>query len=78
MTFISNVRDLGDQDHFNDVFARTDRNYTYLVPANSAWEKIGKNFASTYKILFNGMFPTQVSPNFFQANILRNYFFRAR
>ena len=54
------VRELGDQDHFNDEFSDMEKKFTYLVPANSAWDKIEWNFVSAYKILFTGLFPLQV------------------
>ena len=37
-----------------------EKNFTYLIPANSAWDKINRSFASAYKILFTGLFPLQV------------------
>ena len=57
---IRKVRELGDQDHFNDEFSDMEKNFTYLVPANSAWDKIEWSFVSAYKILFTGLFPLQV------------------
>ena len=54
------VRELGYQDHFNNGFSDMEKNFTYLIPANSAWDKINRNFASAYKILFTGLFPLQV------------------
>ena len=57
---IRKVRELGDQDHFNDEFSDAEKNFTYFVPANSAWDKIEWSFVSAYKILFTGLFPLQV------------------
>ncbi|XP_040570417.1 fasciclin-1 [Lepeophtheirus salmonis] len=45
---------LGTQRHFNGKFLREDTNFTYIVPTNSAFEKIHKQYLTSYKILFMG------------------------
>ena len=69
---IRKVRELGDQDHFNDEFSVTEKNFTYLVPANSAWDKIEWSFVSAYKILFTGLFPLQVQ--YCRINVIHGVF----
>jgi len=52
---------LGEQDNFNSKFSNIEAEYTYLVPTNEAWIALQKQYASAYKVLFNGQF-------FYQAN----------
>lgn len=47
---------LGNQDRFNAQLKESDRNFTYFVPSNQAWEKINREFSSAYKVLFMGDF----------------------
>ena len=58
---LSSVFSLGNQNHFNHMFNKTEEKFTYIVPSNEAWEEINRQFASAYKILFMGAFSYQVS-----------------
>ena len=57
---LSSVHSLGNQNHFNHMFNKTNEAFTYIVPSNGAWEQINRQFASAYKILFMGAFAYQV------------------
>ena len=58
---LSSVYSLGNQNHFNNMFNNTDEKFTYIVPANLAWDEVNRQFTSGYKILFMGTFAYQVS-----------------
>jgi len=57
---MSNTFELGTQEHFNDQLNRSDVAFTYLVPTNQAWEKLQKQYATAYKVLFMGEYFYQV------------------
>ena len=44
------------QEHFNRQLMESDRQFTYLVPSASAWNKIKDRFATAHKQLFMGSF----------------------
>ena len=54
------VYSLGNQDHFNDMLKDTDRNFTFIVPSNQAWNHIKDEYTSAHKVLFLGTFAYQV------------------
>jgi len=56
---MSSVYSLGNQNHFNNMFNNTDEKFTYIVPANLAWDEVNRQFTSGYKILFMGTFAYQ-------------------
>jgi len=56
---MSSVYSLGNQNHFNNMFNNTDEKFTYVVPANLAWDEVNRQFTSGYKILFMGAFAYQ-------------------
>ena len=57
---LSSAFSLGTQTHFNEALNDTNTKFTYLVPSNRAWEKIGEEYASVHKQLFLGTFGYQV------------------
>ena len=58
---MSSVYSLGNQNHFNNMFNNTEEKFTYIVPANLAWDEVNQQYTSGYKILFMGAFAYQVS-----------------
>ena len=58
---MSSVHSLGNQNHFNHMFNKSNEKFTYIVPSDMAWDEINQQFASVHKILFMGSFAYQVS-----------------
>ena len=56
---LSSAFSLGQQAHFNDRLADEERRFTYLVPSNSAWEALRREFATAHKQLFMGRYAYQ-------------------
>jgi len=56
---MSSVYSLGNQNHFNNMFNNTEEKFTYIVPANLAWDEVNQQYTSGYKILFMGAFAYQ-------------------
>ena len=56
----SSAFSLGNQGHFNKQFKREDERYTYLVPSDSAWDRLNAEFATAHKQLFMGEYAYHV------------------
>jgi len=56
---MTSVYSLGNQNHFNNMFNNTEEKFTYIVPANLAWDEVNQQYTSGYKILFMGAFAYQ-------------------